>query len=121
LVFAVAKLHNFCIDDTADNNNTEVIEEEERAELQEDPLQRFENWGGTFQGYIALPDSDEHDNARNLPRGLLDLCNHFSDLPREIRRESSVVGSVLLPREFLHDKVVDSHMVRPATRRRRSI
>ena len=126
LVNCLAKLHNFCIggrtdleddnggnggagdnDDDDDNNNND---------LTDDPLERFGNLTETAWGYTILEASTEHPEASLRPVQLLDGGNHFRGLPRQFRRDGNDES---LPRQRLHDQVVDSHLIRPPTIRRR--
>ena len=112
LVNCLAKLHNFCI-----GGPTDLEGDRDGGDLTEDPLERFGNLTETAHGYTNLETSTEHPEATARPVQLLDGGNHFEGLPRECRRD---VNDPALPRIRLHDVVVDSHLIRPPTIRRRT-
>lgn len=98
LVNALAKLHNFCID----QNEADVPKTSgrDRCTLMMNP-----------QGYIPL-------DVNAIPTQLLDSGNHFEDVPRESRdarrrRPGELQLPSTLPRTLLLQKVIDSHRVRP--------
>jgi hypothetical protein len=107
LVNAMAKLHNFCIDqvDRSGEGGNELEMDQPTAQ------DRFNMMDGTT-GYVDLEDD-------LVPRQLLESGHHFDDVPRNrrvYRRPVGVEGvlSVNLPRKNLHDKVLESHKVRPS-------
>lgn len=100
LVNALVKLHNFCIDELVDMDDV-VIESS--------PLDTY-NIMNMQGGYVSLEESEDHDVP--IPSQLLDGGDHFADFPRDKRRQRN---DNMLPRKLLHDKVVESHKVRPST------
>ena len=101
MVNALAKLHNFCIDEKEDGV----------PELA--PMDSFHVMAneGVFVPMEVSPNSDVP-----LPSSLLDGSDHFDDLPRGERRRRNRGGDeTMLPRSILLQKVIDSHMVRPST------
>ena len=123
LVNCLAKLHNFCIDCTTDlveggDSGDRDNDDSNKNGLTEDPLERFGNLTETARGYAVLEASTEHPEASLRPVQLLDGGNHYHGLPRQFRRD---VNDPSLPRQRLHDHVVDSHLIRPPTNRRRRV
>ena len=103
LVHALARLHNFCID-----------EQPCAADFTDFPQPR----GGDILALMAVPngfiDLEEvtRDDGRvdAIPQQLLGGGEHFVDVPRMARRRGNVND---LPRTLLHDKVAESHHCRP--------
>jgi hypothetical protein len=102
LVIALAKLHNFCIDETdvvvkqtaVDQMNIEVT------------------------GAVPLVSSDEA--GMPLPIALLHGGEHFDDVDRNARRRREREDSMtILPRERLHALIVEKCLTRPAPTRKR--
>ena len=121
LVNCLAKLHNFCIGgrmDLEDGNGGDGGDDNDNNnnDLTDDPLERFGNLTETARGYAILEASTEHPEASLRPVQLLDGGDHYDGLPRQFRRD---VNDQSLPRQRLHDQVVDSHLIRPPTIRRR--
>lgn len=111
LVHALAKLHNFCIE-VSDKVTESTIPD----------AFRVMNASG---GYVTLLDEEavtleSESETFHIPRSLIDGGYHCDDVTKENRRRwNRQVGSDLcniLPRERLHDKVVESHKVRPFAR-----
>lgn len=103
LVNALAKLHNFCID--------QVIEREVGiADVL--PVDSVINLGDGTRQLITL---DEVENADcPVPTALLGGGEHFDDIPSPQRRpRNASEHEQTLPRYKLLQAVVDSHMVRP--------
>ena len=102
LVVALAKLHNFCIDQSRERDAgiPEVLATDQVTHITANG------------GFVAL---DEVPNAdAPVPTQLLGGGEHFDDIPlpqRRTRNASEYEKS--LPRYRLLQKVIDSHMVRP--------
>jgi DDE superfamily endonuclease len=127
LVNALAKLHNFCIDElqpqqqhevdmallaTGGNGDHDLTEATTTAAL--DDFNLMANHGDGYIPLVQDPASAQPHAA--LPMDLLDGGHHFDGVPRDVRRQrSDVDGTGLLPRALLHEQVVQSHRVRPAT------
>jgi hypothetical protein len=128
LVNCLAKLHNFCIGSRTDlesgdgggdgSNGGNDDDNNNGLVLTEDPLERFGNFTETAQGYAVLEASIEHPEASLRPVELLDGGNHFHGFPRQFRWD---LYDPSLLRQRLHDQVVDSHLIRPPTIRRRQV
>lgn len=96
LVIALAKLHNFCIDE----HDAEVI-----------PLQPSDEWDLQVEGAIAAADIDP------LPNELLDGGNHFDDIAPLARRRLVRSGMMPgLPRQVLQDHIHTGNYTRPNLR-----
>jgi hypothetical protein len=110
LVNCLAKLHNFCID------------ESEPGAPEESPTDMM-NMLSNRDGYVRM---ERSSNGTPLaPRGLMHGGQHFNDVPRDVRRrwtsEANDTGSsLLLPRQTMLRKVIDSHKVRPHVNCRQS-
>ena len=107
-VVALAKLHNFCI---------------EQSDISDDVPQSLntdENYiMNDANGYVELSDDDEHDI--NVPIDLMQVGHHFDDVPRNVianHRYSLDQREELLPRESLHNFVASGHWARPTLIRR---
>lgn len=123
LVNCLAKLHNFCIGcitnlEGGNGGDRDNDGGDGGDGLTEDPLERFANLTETARGYAVLEASTEHPEASLRPVQLLDGGNHYRGLPRQFRRD---VNDPSLPRQRLHDHVVDSHLIRPPTISRRRV
>ena len=143
LVNTLAKLHNFCIDreeirigGQADPTLEEdpTMEEErmmctltlagqEVPTEQEDATMLESSAQDTFQpmndasGFVMLQQVIDDDGTPFVvPRQLMDGGEHFDDVPRDIRRNRTM-NVDHLPRKALHDKVLNSHKVRPTLNR----
>jgi hypothetical protein len=107
MVSALAKLHNFCIDEN---------EDDVPALSPRDLVNVMAN----ESGFLPSPDESAANSGRDVPLSrqlLLDGGNHFDDyIPRDERpRPRDTKTAVVLPRELLLEHVIDSHMVRPST------
>ena len=104
LVCALAKLHNFCIDE----DGTDVPSATEHDE-----------WTGEMTGAIRLVESEEHTGAM-VPEQLLHAGEHFDDIghrgvynrQRRYGRMREASGTSF-PREALHSAVADAGLTRP--------
>jgi hypothetical protein len=102
LVNALAKLHNFC------------IEEVEGGKL---ILQQLDidtnNIMNNEDGFVPMETNNNNDDIL-LPRVLMDAVHHFCDLPRNVRRQRERIEKECnLPRQQLLTQVINSHLARP--------
>jgi hypothetical protein len=102
LVNALAKLHNFC------------IEEVEGGKLL---LQQLDidtnNIMNNKDGFVPMEASNNNDDIL-LPRVLMDAGHRFRDLPRNVRRQRERIEKEWnLPRQRLLTQVINSHLARP--------
>ena len=98
LVHALAKLHNFCIN--------------EHAPVPECLEKDNDNLMMQSDGYVTIDASDTHGIL--VPSGLMNCGHHFDDIPRALRRRSDDVAKT--QREKLRHIVINSHMTRPTKR-----
>ncbi len=119
MVNALAKLHNFCIDEQ--ERGTNASPQQCMTESSSD-IDEFHITATHPSGYVSLERCDySHDDDARIPIDLLDSGHHFRDIPRSARRNrntDSLDGQVMLPRALLHEKVIQSHKVRPVTSHR---
>ena len=100
IVVALAKLHNFCINEVYD--------------YLQDPLQQDEqNIIANEFGYVPLIHNAEADEVLNInigtPEGLVRGGEHFGDTPRQCRR----MAECDQPQQDLFFQVINSHKTRP--------
>jgi hypothetical protein len=114
LVNALAKLHNFCIDqqDKVGGGNQVIASS---------VVDAF-SFMNDVEGFVDLEAvGEEHETEFLVPTQLLDAGNHFDEVPRNRRIHRDATGRPSipnkLPRKALHDVVLASHKVRPSTRR----
>jgi hypothetical protein len=101
LVLALARLHNFCMDE---NQSIENLPARDTAHI--------EQFGG-------VPLEVDLDTNQAIPRQLLGGGDHFDDMDRnERRRRQRQFNNILLPRERLLAAVVDQDLRRPVLRAR---
>ena len=97
LVNTLARLHNYCLGASIlvplDADIEYMMNEHE-------------------DGYVAMDSSDDH--GITMPTALMDVGHHFDEVPRNIRRNRSTKEEVM-PREILHDVVLNLHAQRPKT------
>ena len=103
LVNALAKLHNFCIDQNEMNSVESSIDDRFRIENNE-------------LGFVPLEETNNCDVA--VPVQLLDGGNHLDDISRLERRRhdrntTQNHDGLVLPREKLLGHVIDGHVARP--------
>ena len=101
LVNTLARLHNFCLEDSIPD------------QLEID-TENIINWE---EGYVALEDSNVHRIP--MPITLMDAGHHFEEVPRIARRNRCVNNTTDeedMPRNLLHDVVLKSHSRRPNIR-----
>ena len=113
LVNCLAKLHNFCIDQTTEEDIgiPDVL-----------PIDRPIRITGSTRTNAAIATDrfitlDEVADADGpVPTQLLGGGEHFDDLPSPLRRpRNASEHEKTLPRYRLHQIVIDSHMVRPSS------
>lgn len=116
-VHALAKLHNFCIDERRGNDTVDNIILQNP--LHSDTLHIMEN----ENGYTPITTTANHDVA--VPLGLMNIGNNTGDgIPRSLRQQQErneirMAGGVeRLPRHSLHLQVIAQHGTRPTTHRR---
>lgn len=101
LVMALAKLHNYCIDES-DRVASQLPEDELNIRASELGSVPMETVPGTNQ---------------QVPRQLLGDGHHFLDYPRELRRASA---NDCLPRDRMLQRVIDKGLTRPTPRQLRN-
>jgi DDE superfamily endonuclease len=109
LVIALAKLHNFCIDEKEAHAPPSSALNELRTEM---------------QGGIPIETVTTSTGTRVLfPRQLIDGGLHFDDIDRQSRRlrirqyrAQAVAVHQPLPRDHLHNKVAEANLTRPVPR-----
>ena len=102
LVNALAKLHNFCIDE---KDGTKIPEQ-----LSGDHLHMMND----CNGYVPMEPSADNQGFL-VPAALMNGGHHFQDVPRNIRRQQIRQSNIanLLPRQRLLQQVIDLHMTQP--------
>ena len=102
LVNALAKLHNFC------------IEEVEGGKLLLQQLNvDTNNIMNNEDGFVPMEASNNGDGIL-LPRVMMDAGHHFSDVPRNLRRQRGRIEMECnQPRQRLLRQVIDSHIAHP--------
>ena len=114
LVHALAKLHNFCINEHHGNNYNNVTNITTNDMVPDSLEKDYDNLMMQPEGYVTM---DADDNHRILvPRGLMDCGHHFDDMPRALRRTAESYDCAKTQREQLRNKVINSHMTRPTKR-----
>jgi hypothetical protein len=110
LVTALAKLHNFCIDQKDDGTTKELMVNNP-LDLQVDQMAIHNHVDG-FVDFEVVSDVEsggftEHTGVTlQVPRDLLGCGHHFREVRRDWRQEPTS-----LPRQLLHDVVLHSHRV----------
>ena len=94
MVLALAKLHNFCIDE-ADGENAAILHRDEQHIITNE--------------HGSVPLICNNQAGTNTPQDLIGSGEHFNDVPRDSRR--SVESNE--PRRALLRQVIDSHLTRP--------
>jgi hypothetical protein len=115
-VHALAKLHNFCINERlgSDCNNVTT------NDMVPDSLEKDnDNLMMQSEGYVTMDADDNHGIL--VPRGLMNGGHHFDDMPRALRRttesyDGAKTHGAKTQRELLRNKVINSHMTRPTKR-----
>jgi hypothetical protein len=110
LVIALAKLHNYCIDE-----KDEVVP----------PVSAVDELRIEIRGGIPLETTPMSSGGESIPRQLIDGGNHFDDMDqarrrsrvRQYRSQAQAINQQL-PRDRLHDLVAEANLCRPAPSRR---
>ncbi len=97
LVNTLARLHNYCLGASI------LVQLDADIEYM---LNKHED------GYVAMDSSDDH--GITMPTALMDVGHHFDEVPWNIRRNWSTEEEVM-PREILHEVVLNLHAQRPKT------
>jgi DDE superfamily endonuclease len=114
LVTALAKLHNFCIDQKDGGINKLMVNNP--LDLQVDRNASEDRVQG-FVGFETVPErrsggfTETTGVTLRVPRDLIGVGHHSKGVPRDRRSELPS-----LPRQQLHDAVLRSHKVRPTLR-----
>lgn len=103
MVLALAKLHNFCIDE-ADDVRTPLDDDELRIRMSEGGSVRLDQIQRDIDGAIVA-----------VPRELLDAGRHFEEHPLSLRRRNTNT----LPRDAMLQHVRESGFKRPVPQPRR--
>lgn len=106
LVHALAKLHNFCINERHGSNYNVTTNEMVPDSLEQDN----DHLMMQSEGCVTM-DADDN-NGVLVPRGLMNGGHHFDDMPRALRKTHGAKTQ----RELLRNKVINSHMTRPTKR-----
>ena len=102
LVIALAKLHNFCIDES---NIPERIPQTYHRD-------RY-NIMNADDGYVGLSRSDPQQTS-TVPLDLMNAGEHFNDIPANVLRARRRLATQMeLPRTRLCQMIADGHWVRP--------
>jgi DDE superfamily endonuclease len=113
LVVALAKLHNFCIDEREEMSKDDLMEDDDPDVI------RTSERRGRKRKTIDLAALHEKEQMVNtpIPAALLDGGEHFLDHARNTRRQDDnrvrVRDGSLLPRESMLDVVIKSGKHRP--------
>ena len=94
LVNALAKLHNFCIDQ---RDNPLTSNPEDQHSLITNP-----------NGYVPLEENEKCDITLQVQ--IIGGGHHFQDIDRRLHQNQTLRE---FPRQSLHDNVASSHLVRP--------
>ncbi len=112
LVHALAKLHNFCIDERQGNATVDNVILQNA--LPGDTLNMMEN----ENGFIHLAATTNHDIP--VPLGLMNIGNNTEDKVTRSVRQQQVRNEILaargvqqLPQHVLHEHVISQHGHRP--------
>jgi hypothetical protein len=108
LVLALAKLHNFCINNDVSHCNDAYIS-------------AADEWQNEMNGAVSLVETQHSESGRDVtPRQLLDGGHHFDDigLPECYNRQqryyyNSATSGIALPRHQMHSFVVSIGLTRP--------
>jgi hypothetical protein len=107
LVHALAKLHNFCINERHGSNYNVTTNEMVPDSLEQDN----DHLMMQSEGCVTM-DADDN-NGVLVPRGLMNGGHHFDNMPRALRKTHGAKTQ----RELLRNKVINSHMtIRPTKR-----
>jgi hypothetical protein len=105
LLICLCRLHNFCIDQRLAASQEQ---EDVPVSLHSDAVE-ISSGGG-----IPLEESDRHPELNKVSaEQLLHGGEHFDDVPRTFRRRLESFANLRLPRDVLHDSIVDKCYKRP--------
>lgn len=123
LVNALAKLHNFCIDESKVGWEEEVEFYSDANRLRRDIVY--------MQATGGVPMEWSNDHGQPIPTHLMNIGNNVNDVSHRMVQQTVGRGAqhrlemdgtgVLLPRRLLHDLVVESGLTRPAANIRTAI
>ena len=98
MVLALAKIHNYCID----QNNTNIF-----PMTAADELRLMSNGIGSVAIDESTGSDDGNDEGIGIPRQLIGAGDHFEDVPREVRDfRRRTYNDTRLPRERLAEDFV---------------
>ena len=103
MVLAMARLHNFCIDNGDTNIVSRLASDELRSEL---------------NGAILL---NTNNDGETLVDELTGGGHHFQDVPRTIRRRQQQNNNNRLPRETMCNSVAEQGLTRPSPQQRQVV
>lgn len=119
LVMALAKLHNFCIDEESKDVSSPVPQMNRGGTTTSlsPSLRNDENNIAYRNGMAAVPLVEVEEGSQEVtPRVLLDGGNHFDDVDRNSRRRVERQlrqDNQVLPRERMRDEIAEAGFVRP--------
>ena len=100
LVNALAKLHNFCIEEKSPSLLDQLNVDTHYITSSED-------------GYVPMEASEDHGGVL-LPTALMNVGHHFSDISRnECRQHNRRNQEGILPQQRLLKQLIDSHLKCP--------
>ena len=112
LVNALAKLHNFCINEMDGDCAGSTADEP----LVEDVVNMESDENG-FVPLVHNSEIEDVDIAVDTQDDLVGGGEHFDDVPRECRRNNNINEQDMLPRAKLCMHVANRHAVRPNSNR----
>ena len=102
LVNALAKLHNFCIEEVEGGKLLLL-----QLNIDTNNIMNHED------GFVPMEASNNNDDIL-LPRVLMDAGHHFRDVPRNVRRQREQIEKKCnLPRQRLLAQDINSHLASP--------
>ena len=108
LVIALAKIHNFCIEESNIPERVPQMLERDRCHMM-----------NAQAGYVGLRNDDPQQSIE-VPTDLIHLGEHFNDVPENLLRlQRRRNAGLVLPRTCLLQMIVDGHWQRPTNNRRR--
>ena len=107
LVFALARLHNFCLDERGTRQGESPMATDPLLDIDQEHMMNDDD------GYVEMEFSNVHNMS--MPTSLMDVGHHFDDVPRSLRRSRRKLSEEDLPRTKLHDKVCRMHARRPTS------
>jgi hypothetical protein len=105
-VNALAKLHNFCINQTCLSDDIpQSLEKDSCFMMNKD------------DGYIDMISDKEHDTS--VPIELMNVGHHYDEVPKAVlKRHNALIQQDKLPRSEIHDFIPDGHWERPQSLKR---